>query len=262
MRKITALLLTALLLAAVGCRSHRHLSKGPVNDSTSVSSATQEPKPHPIRLDTIQNVSYTHYSANFSCTVEGITVNGQLRITHDSVVWISLNKIVELGRLMLTPTRVQAYSKMMNKHFDGSYDDLRQRWGVDIDFATLEALLTGNCPPRCSKAKEPQRNGDTVTLWYSQKSGTSAPQRQMTLKKDFQTKRLTAVKSESPSVGQKLNVEYRRQTDTGGQMLPSTIGFSLKSRQFNTSTEIELDRITLNRPQSYPFNIPKKSKKI
>ena len=37
------------------------------------------------------------------------------------------------------------------------------------------------CPPQCRASKEPQRDGDEVTLWYTQ-AGT----RQLTLKKDFE----------------------------------------------------------------------------
>ena len=58
-------------------------------------------------LDYIAVTDYASYRANFSCSVQGITVNGQIRMAKDSVVWLSINKIVELGRAKLTPNRVQ-----------------------------------------------------------------------------------------------------------------------------------------------------------
>lgn len=262
MKRTIAIVLTVLLIATTGCRSHKHLSKGNANDSTAVSGATVKPEEKPVRLDTIQNVSFKYYTANFSCTVDNIEVSGQIRMTHDSVIWISVSKIIELGRVMLTPTRVQGYAKVVNKYFDGTYADLRQRYGIDIDYATMEALLLANCPKGCVKSKEPRQDNDTVTLWYNQKSPVTGTQRELTLKKDFNSKRLTSINAYTPSTNQRLQLNYCAMNAVVGQLLPSEIEVKLKSSQLNTKTRITISKITLNQPQSYPFSIPKKYQKL
>ena len=164
-------ILAAATLTLAGCRSHKDLQRtdGGKSDSTAV---VVRPKPHIKpnleRLDSITNSLFATYCANFSCTVDGITMNGQIRIAKDSIIWVSISKIIEVGRAKLTPDRAQAYAKIIGKQYDGDYEGLKKKLGLDADYATLEALLTGNCPPDCHKLKEPKRTGDTITLWFSQ----------------------------------------------------------------------------------------------
>lgn len=258
----TRILLWAMMavatIAATGCRSHKHLNKGDDNDGTVITD-NGKAKEEPPRLDTIMNISYRQYTANFSCTVEGIAVNGQIRMAKDSVIWVSINKVIELGRVILTPSRVQGYVKILNKYFDGNYDDLRRQFGIDIDFATLESLLAGNCPPRCANSKEPQRNGNSVTLWYNQKTN-GTHQRQVTLSKDYISRRLRTTQIASASIGQQIELQYLRNENVAGQLVPTEIALKLKSRKLNTSTTIQLDKVALNKQQTYPFSIPKRYK--
>lgn len=249
---LIAVLTLIVCIALTGCRSHRDLQRNADNGRQHDTTAT---KPHATtprapRLDSIANTSFATLTANFRCTVDGISVNGQLRMSNDSIIWISASKIVELGRALLTPSRAQAYTKLISKKYDLTYNDIRQRWGIDVDFATLQALLLGNCPPDCRKSREPQRSGDTVTMWMAQ-----GGERQLTLKYNYITRRLTAATLTSKATGQQVTLTYSNRQNFSGQFLPTTVSASIKSRQFNEQTTISLDRITLNQPQKYPFNM-------
>lgn len=244
-----AILLAILCLA--GCRSHKELSRkdnGNTGRDTVPVATTDAPRPE--RLDTLANANYSTLQANFRCSVQNIAVNGQLRMAKDSIIWGSINKVIELGRMRLTPDRAQAYAKMMGLKYDFSYSKIQQQWGIDIDFATLQALIVGNCPPGCTKSKEPQRNGDTVTLWFTQNNT-----RQLTLKKDYRTKRIMAATLTSKTTGQRIELTYGNRTTIDGQLLPTSVSVSIKSKQLNESTVITLDRITLNQPLNYPFKM-------
>lgn len=248
-----AILAFAACIVLTGCRSHRELKHNPTpteqRDTTVTKPHTSTPRAP--RLDSIANTDFATLTANFHCTVDGISVNGQLRMANDSIIWISVNKIVELGRARLTPSRAQAYTKVISKKYDLTYNDIRQRWGIDVDFATLQALLLGNCPPDCRKSKEPQRSGDTVTIWMTQGSES----RQLTMKTNYITRRLTSATLTSKATGQQIKLIYGNRQNFSGQMLPTSVSASIKSRQFNEQTVITLDRITLNQPQSYPFKM-------
>ena len=246
-------ILMLVCLGVAGCRSHKELKRDDGNNVSrdTTAAATAPSKPHAERLDTIMNAQYRSITANFNCTVQGINVNGQLRMAKDSIIWVSVNKLLELGRAQLTPTKAQAYAKLIGKKYDLSYNDIQKNWGIDVDFVTLQALLTANCPPQCRKSKEPQRNGDIVTLWFDQNNG----QRQLTLKKDFATKRPVAATLQSKQTGQTIELTYSNWTSVEGQLLPTTINISVKSKQLNEQTVITLERITLNKTQSYPFKM-------
>ena len=158
-KKSAIIWLALLLMTVVGCRSHRQLTSQQPTANSQQPTVSEPEKP---KLDTILNATYSRYSANFSCTVEGISVNGQIRMVHDSCIWISISKIIEVGRIMITPTRVSGYARIVDKYFDGTYDEVCRRWGIDIDYATVEALLVGNCPPNCRRSKHILQRADAA----------------------------------------------------------------------------------------------------
>lgn len=115
------LALAALLLASACC-SQRQLAE----DSAPV----QPQRVHPYR------------TANFTCAVAGTTVNGQIRLAEDSIIWASASKVVELGRAVATPDSVIVYAKVMGSCFRGTYDDLYRRFHYRTSFADLQEMLT------------------------------------------------------------------------------------------------------------------------
>ena len=136
MKPKTNIALALLLLVCItGCRNTSKL----VQQKPAVSNeplATDKPQPVAIEQCDI-------LSANFQCTVDDITVSGQLRLRRDSVLWLSANKFIELGRAKFTPDSVFVYAKVLNRYFEGTYSDLRDKTGVATDFATLQALFIG-----------------------------------------------------------------------------------------------------------------------
>ncbi len=258
---VSITVLAAVTMLSVSCRGHKHLQQSN-SDSTVVVDTPPAPPAQPaVLLDTIQNAYYKYYSANFSCEVDGIAVTGQIRIVHDSAIWISVNKIIEVGRVLITPTKVQGYVKLLSKCYDGDFAGIAKRWGLDLDFATLEAMLTGNCPPHCVKREEPTRNGDQVTLQFHQKSPTTAQQRQLTLLKHFKTKKIQRIEMSCPSQ-QRTVCSYAKTQTVEGQTLPTLIDLTVRSRVFDGTTQLKLEKIALNKRQPMPFSIPKRYKKF
>ncbi|MBR4176933.1 MAG: DUF4292 domain-containing protein [Bacteroidales bacterium] len=241
-----------LILLFTGCRSHKELQRTDKTDTTATVVKPKPPAPPATEnLDYIAVTDYASYRANFSCSVQGITVNGQIRMAKDSVVWLSINKIVELGRAKLTPNRVQFSARLLSKDYDGGYEGLKSRWGIDADYATIEALLMGNCPPDCSKAKEPKRTGDIVTQWYTQ--GKGKDKRQLTMKVSYTTKLPTEADLYSPATGQRIHLVYGQRQEVNGRKLPTSIGVQINNKQINEQTTIKLDKVKLNEQQNYPF---------
>ncbi len=246
------------------CRTHRHLhNNGQDSVNIAKTDSVANPKaPRTVKLDTIQNIIFHTYSANFSCEVNGMNVNGQIRIVHDSAIWISFSKIIELGRAVITPTRVKGYAKIVNKYFDGDYATLSKQWGIDVDYATLEAILVGNCVPHCVKSKEPKRENDSVFLWYNQKSANVEKPRQVTLLKSYKSKKLISAELYSPSVNQRLRCNYSNFANINSRIIPKTIGIVLHCKQINTSTQLNFEKTAINQSFTMPFSIPKRFKPL
>lgn len=131
-RLSTAIVVLALLaMATVSCRSQRETAH--TTPTTPVIDPTAPPAYAP-----------QYYTANFTCTTQGITAKGQLRLQADSVLWAYASKIVELGRARLTKDSVVVYVKLTNSCFRGTYIDLYRRFGYRTSFDEVVKMATAD----------------------------------------------------------------------------------------------------------------------
>ncbi len=259
-------MLIVLTLTVTGCRSNRYMhgdsnpnrsadnNPAGINQPT-IGDFTQSP-------NTLLHTDYHQYSANFSCTIDDVRVNGQIRMVYDSIIWVSISKIVELGRVVLTPTHAQGYVNIANKYFDGDYYDIAKKWGIEIDFGTLQALLTGDLPPRCTLQQEPQNNSDIATLLYDQYADSPEHPKQVTIIKDMSLNRASETTVKCHSLNQNIRCSYSMQSDINGHLTPSVIGVVVNSKQTNITTQIKLEKIQINPPLTFPFKIPNNYKEL
>jgi hypothetical protein len=76
----------------------------------------------------------------FTGEVEGVSVNGQLRVAHDSVMWLSVNKVVELGRAMATVDSVWLRAPLMGRDDALDYADLQRLARTRITYDDLQSI--------------------------------------------------------------------------------------------------------------------------
>lgn len=128
-RRHIILLCGALLLLASGCRSRRE---------------SAQPAPVPsVAEEIIEPTKVPQYrTANFTCSLQGTQANGQLRMQTDSLIWASATKIIELGRAELTHDSVLIYSRVVNRCYRGSYEDIYRRFHYRTSFDEVQAILT------------------------------------------------------------------------------------------------------------------------
>lgn len=123
-----------MVVLFAGCRNTSKLARQ--QDGTQPSAGGQQTKTTVIEQCDV-------LVANFQATVDDITISGQVRIGRDSVLWLSANKLIELGRAKFTPDSVFVYAKVMNRYYAGTYADLQGVLGISTDYATLQALFMG-----------------------------------------------------------------------------------------------------------------------
>ena len=116
------LVIAAVALLAVGCRSTRQAATAPVEVAA--------PAVPQRQLSVI----------TFTAIVEGISASGQMRVAEDSVLWISVNKLIELGRAMATPDSVWVTTTFGDHNFAGTYDDLQRLTKRRISFDEMQAM--------------------------------------------------------------------------------------------------------------------------
>ena len=122
--RLTIVIAFISVLVFTGCRSTRQAA------STSV--VADSGTPTEVRRE---------YSVlNFSATVAGISANGQVRMAQDSAIWVSVSKLIELGRAMATVDSVWVSAPMMDVRFAGNYDDLSRKIGRKVSFEELQQM--------------------------------------------------------------------------------------------------------------------------
>lgn len=132
-RGLPAALAAALLLAvlAAGCHAGRKAAapKVPPADGTTDTAVAVELPPRPYTV------------INFEATVQGLVVDGQLRLAEDSVLWLSATKVVEVGRALATPDSLWLRAPLLGRDEAMDYAALRRTTGVAITFDEMQQML-------------------------------------------------------------------------------------------------------------------------
>lgn len=129
MKRYRYILLIALAaVLAVGCRSTRQAVVA------TPEAATQPPEP-PRRELTV---------TTFTAMVSGISASGQVRMAEDSVIWVNVTKLVELGRGLATKDSVWLSVPLADRYFAGSYADLQRITKRRLTYADLQAMVSAD----------------------------------------------------------------------------------------------------------------------
>ena len=117
-----------LVLSLAGCSSHKKVARAP-----EVLPAVEE------AVVTAPKRTYTVMT--FDGMVEGINVNGQLRVAEDSVMWVSVSKLIEMGRAMCTPDSLWLRAPLLGRDDAMDYATLRRLMGVDITYDEIQQTV-------------------------------------------------------------------------------------------------------------------------
>lgn len=114
-----------LALLATGCHSTRKVTTVPEAVPT-------------VEAETPKR-NYTVLT--FEGVVEGMSVNGQLRVAEDSAMWVSVTKLIEMGRAMCTPDSLWLHAPLLGHDDAMDYTSLRRRTGVDITYDEMQQCV-------------------------------------------------------------------------------------------------------------------------
>lgn len=97
----------------------------------------------------------TYTVMNFTGEAEGITVAGQLRVAEDSAMWVSLTKIIEVGRAMATRDSLFLRAPMLGYDVATDYAALSRRLKRKVTYDDLQAIaLSDNAEEQIGRLSE------------------------------------------------------------------------------------------------------------
>ena len=143
----------ALLVA--GCHSARKVATVP----EAVTEEEGVPAPETRRNYTV---------LTFDGVVEGISVNGQLRVAEDSAMWVSVTKLIEVGRGLCTPDSLWLRAPLLSRDDAIDYATLQRMTGVEITYDEMQqTVLAPDAEERLARLA--QRLGIQATLHITQR---------------------------------------------------------------------------------------------
>lgn len=123
------ILILLAAVTAVGCRSTRQVAA----PQGAVEAPQQQTEPR-------RELTVT----TFTAVVDGISATGQLRVAEDSVIWLNVTKLIELGRGLATKDSVWLSVPLADRYFAGTYADLQRITKRRFTYADLEAMAKAN----------------------------------------------------------------------------------------------------------------------
>lgn len=196
-----------------------------------------------------------------------------IRTRTDSVIWISATYYaVEVARFYITPDSVKFMDRKANQYFIGDIDYINDRFQLDLDFYSLQALIMGNSVgvDDIENLRSYQNDG----LYHI----SSVGKRQMKMadkgkeeKINYDYAQSTAIYPETYKVARldikdfkankSLVAYYKKHANLNGQLFPELYDLKVQADN-NIDATVEYLKIQTEGPQKFSFTIPEKYEKI
>lgn len=230
-----------------GCKSTIPLTSG-VTDLTlskkTVLKAYEKQKPSFKTLHAKVKVVYTEATKSQSHTVT-------LRMENDKTIWV--NSTLNLIRVMITPEKVQFYNKLDNTYFNGDFAYLSDLLGTELDFKKVQNLLIGNAIFNLEKAQYNMSIYEDAYLFQ--------PKEQQALFELFYIVnaanfKLTSQQLQQVQASRFLQIDYLDYQLVEKQIFPKNLKIIALEAGSETTIELEIKSVSLNKDLRFPFKIP------
>lgn len=265
LKSAVAVLAMACLFQAAGCKTQRATLKKPLKEHGFDFLYNQMLKNQADFdcLSTKLDITYTQEKNKTN-------LNGQLRIRKDSLVWITFSPAlgIEAARVMLTNDSVKFMNRLSKTYFSGKYALIDSLLNTTIDYSILQSMLLGNDLTQYDVNKFRTSIDDgmyKITILerrklrkYLRRGENTAKVLVQQIWLDPNTYRIRRIDiKELHKDNNKLQFFYDDFETVDGQLIPTHTRIEVTSQK-PILIDIRYSKMVLNRPQKYPFNIPRK----
>lgn len=133
---------TLILLVFSACKTTRTTTKSVVRSENQAEQLIEQIQKKQPQF-TSANVSKMALALNM--TNRNVNVNATCKIQKDSAIHLSIQPFmgIELFKAELTPDSLLVFDKMNKRYYAVDYGFFSKRFGVDVDFYSLQSLLFG-----------------------------------------------------------------------------------------------------------------------
>jgi len=223
-------------------------------------------------------LKYEQFSAKFSASMridkKNSSINGQVRILCDSIIWVSLSPAlgIEAARMLITKDSVKFMNRIDASYMISDFAFINNYLNSGFDFDMLQALLVGNDLRyyENDQFKASVDNGQyklhTLNRHKLRKFIRNNTEYNIVLVQSIwlnaETGKIQSLHIKEPGKdNKKLETVYSSFIDINGQLFPQHMEYKISAEKEITIT-IDFSKIKINEPLTTPFSIPENYSKL
>jgi hypothetical protein len=253
---------SAIILAS--CSSSRHTIKSPLKEQGGDYLFGQLKK---------SEIHFTNLSAKFSAEYvndkKTTSFSGQIRILHDSLIWISISPLlgIEMMRVELTNDSVKYLNRISSTYFLRDFNYMNRLLNKALDFDMVQAFLLGNdfsfyengkfragVENGLYKLSTAERHKLKKYLKQNESIDNIPIQHIWLNPENFKITQVVIKEIEKDS--RKFEADYSQFEEVNGQLFPAKIAFDIETGESKVSIKVNYSKITIDQNQNFPFRIP------
>lgn len=102
-------------------------------------------------IDSLENNEFQFNVLSAKASVKFIddketSFKAHIRVKKDSAIWVSITPLlgIEMARVLITKDSVMFLNRIDKQYFVGTFDYINNKFGTDLDYQMLEAVIVGN----------------------------------------------------------------------------------------------------------------------
>lgn len=211
-----------------------------------------------------ENPDFTALSIKYTIKVEGKSLinsaSGNIRIVKDSLIWgtMGMGMGIEIGRVLFFKKGFQALNFRNKTHYTGKYNVSQKLFEYEINFETLQSILTGSF--YMSNNLDLTGNNENLTENENSEFGINTISANIKTSwiidsNSFKIKELKIEKEDKPM---EISVKFGNYITIGDKKFSNKITIKTKSGDKETAINIFYDKVKFDQVVKTPFKVPRK----
>jgi hypothetical protein len=242
MRNIVVIV--SCLVFLVGCKTSKNILKNNDKEDSRVAGLIEEVEKTQPQFKTA-NVS--KMAVSFNINNREVNVSASCKIKKDSLIHLSIQPFmgIEMFKAEFTTDSIRVIDKMNHKYYVVDYAALSSRFGVTVDYYSIQNLLFNQF--FCIGRKTVLVDSCKLVPLPKGKNSLEYKNSKMTQKTELSsTNAIEKVTLEAIGTPYQLNVDYREFTNTNGTNFPLKIAILISNQRSNVSSVVSILKIDFN----------------
>jgi len=259
--------LSVLFLVTAGlvaCTTSRKAVRAPIREQ-GAQYLTSKLKEHELKF----NEFSAKFTATYTVDRKKTSVSGNIRIAHDSIIWITITPALglEAVRFMLTPDSIKYLNRLNGTYLVQPFSYINQLINKTLDYDMAQSFLSGNdfslydsnsfrASVDNQQYKLNTENRRKIRRYVRRaEDDISIPLQSIWL--DPESFKVTKVLlKEADRDSRKFLATYADFKEVDGKSIPSRLDFKVETDIKKIRIEIIYTKIQIDQQQTYPFRIP------